>query len=150
MRYFIHVIDKASVFESLNTSLKRELSLSLSPDEKECHVSQSDAFYSIKADDTVGATTSVLNIIRIMNEDGDLIPLSEAVVKTKKKDQILDFSQEIELEEFPIKTETKPYGEIFSVEASVEFSAPNHSWTEIHQIEIFIVSENQIIRIESS
>jgi len=150
MRYFIHVIDKASVFESEKSPQKRKLSYCISQDEKECHILQSDAFYSIKSEDTVDATTSVLNIIRIMNEEGDLIPLSDAVVKTKKKEQIMDFSSEIELEDFPIKTVTKPYGECFSVEAEIDFTNPTHSWTEVHNIEIFLVSEDQIIRIEPS
>ncbi|HUS50244.1 MAG TPA: hypothetical protein VMZ91_08755 [Candidatus Paceibacterota bacterium] len=140
MQYLVHVIDNSSNFEKNEKDIF-QISLGYSNNNEECYVFQSDAFYKIESESVVKAVEDLTKIIRIENENGEKILLSEALKSTQSKQENMDLDNFIIIEDNEKRCNC-PYFGIVEVQCKIE-----NKWVEFHKIQFFVVEESKIMQI---
>jgi hypothetical protein len=148
IKYLVHVIDSASIFENLDNQWK--LIESKDQDNNVCEILLSDAFYSIEASDIMDVLTNLSNIIKVKTTDQE-ITLAESLLNTKNKLKIFDFESKNEptslLSSSDIKKVVNPYSKYFCASCQIKIDDNTSSYYELHEISFYIVEENKIMDI---
>jgi hypothetical protein len=149
MRFFVHVIDDASLHQKSENG-EYGLVPGEDLDGSPCHIQRSDAFYITEANDHVDAVTKIANNIRLKSSNGENVLLSESFTQTAKDLNVMDFGSvdnRSTIDDIRAKISTNAYNQSFMASCQIPMKKEEEYWIELHKVCFFVVEENKIIEI---
>ena len=149
MRFFIHVIDDASLHQKTENG-EYEMVPGEDLEGSPCHIQRSDAFYITEADNYIDAVTKIANNIRIKNSDGENILLSESFTQTAKTFNVMDFGNvdnRSTIDDIRAKISTNAYSQSFMASCQIPMKKDEEKWIELHKVYFFVVEENKVMEV---